>query len=49
MAEQREQVEAELENIERVLAELPDYKSLPKLSTLELAGLLPSFIISTTA
>jgi uncharacterized protein YutE (UPF0331/DUF86 family) len=38
MAEQREQVEAELENIERVLAELPDYKSLPKLSTLELAG-----------
>lgn len=38
MAERREQVEAELENIDRVLAELPDYKSLPKLSTLELAG-----------
>jgi len=38
MAERREQVEAELENIEHVLAELPNYKSLPKLSTLELGG-----------
>ena len=49
MAERREQVEAELENIERALAEMPDYKSLPNLSTLELAGvaaLIHNFLIN---
>jgi len=38
MAEVRERVEAELENIERVVAELPSNDSLPNLSSLELAG-----------
>jgi uncharacterized protein YutE (UPF0331/DUF86 family) len=38
MAEVRELVEAELENIERVVAEFPDSDSLPNLSSLELAG-----------
>ena len=38
MAEVRERVEAELENIERVVAELPGDDSLPNLSSLELAG-----------
>ena len=33
-----EQVEAEFENIERVLAEMPNCESLPGLSPLELAG-----------
>ena len=38
MAKTREKIEAELENIERVLADLPDQERLEKLSTLELAG-----------
>ena len=38
MAEVRERVEAELENIEHVVAELPGDDSLPNLSSLELAG-----------
>jgi uncharacterized protein YutE (UPF0331/DUF86 family) len=38
MAEVRERVEAEMENIERVIAELPGDDSLPNLSSLELAG-----------
>jgi len=38
MAEVHEQVEAELENIECVVAELPGADSLPNLSSLELAG-----------
>ena len=38
MAELHEYVEAELENIDRVVSELPDSTSLPKLSALELAG-----------
>jgi len=38
MAEVHEQVEAELENIERVLAELPANDLLSKLSSLEIAG-----------
>jgi len=38
MAEVRELVEAELENIERVVEEFPDSNSLPDLSSLELAG-----------
>ena len=38
MAKVHELVEAELENIERVLAELPADESVPKLSALELAG-----------
>jgi uncharacterized protein YutE (UPF0331/DUF86 family) len=38
MAEVHKRVEAELENIERVVAELPDNDSLPNLSSLELAG-----------
>ena len=38
MAHVRELVEAELENIERTIAELPDSDSLSNLSTLELAG-----------
>jgi uncharacterized protein YutE (UPF0331/DUF86 family) len=33
-----EKIEAEIENINRVLQEIPDYKSLPTLSLLELAG-----------
>ena len=46
MAELHERAEAELENIEHVVAELPDSSSLPNLSSLELAGvaaLLHSF------
>jgi len=38
MANTREKVEAELENIERVLADLPAPCSLKQLSSLELAG-----------
>jgi len=38
MAEVRELVEAELENIERVVAELPGNNLLPNISSLELAG-----------
>jgi len=38
MAHLRELVEAELENIERTIAELPNSDSLSNLSTLELAG-----------
>jgi len=38
MSEVRERVEAELENIERVVAELPGNDSLSNLSSLELAG-----------
>jgi hypothetical protein len=46
MADLLERVEAEFENIEKVLAELPASKDLPFLSVLELAGtaaLLHSF------
>ena len=39
MAKVHEQVEAEFENVERTLAEVPDHESLPNLSKLELAGL----------
>jgi len=39
MAKVHEQVEAEFENIEHTLAGMPDFKSLPNLSSLELAGL----------
>jgi len=39
MAGVRERVEAEFENIERVIAELPDSNMLSSLSSLELAGL----------
>ncbi len=38
MAEVHERIEAEFENIERAVAELPDSDSLPNLSSLELAG-----------
>ena len=38
MASAREKIEAELENIERVLADLPSPDSLKQLSSLELAG-----------
>jgi hypothetical protein len=38
MAKVRERVEAEFENIERVVAELPTSSLLPGLSSLELAG-----------
>lgn len=38
MAEVHERVEAELENIKRVVAELPDDDSLAGISSLELAG-----------
>jgi uncharacterized protein YutE (UPF0331/DUF86 family) len=38
MANAREKIEAELENIERVLANLPRPDSLKQLSSLELAG-----------
>ena len=38
MANTREKIEAEFENIERVLADLPSPDSLKKLSSLELAG-----------
>lgn len=38
MAKVRERVEAEFENIERVIAELPNSSLLPRLSSLELAG-----------
>lgn len=39
MAKVHEQVEAEFENIERTLTEIPEPESLPNLSNLELAGL----------
>jgi len=39
MAKVHEQVEAEFENIELTLADVPDFESLPNLSSLELAGL----------
>ncbi len=39
MAKVHEQVEAEFENIERTLTEVPKSESLPNLSNLELAGL----------
>jgi uncharacterized protein YutE (UPF0331/DUF86 family) len=39
MAKVHEQVEAEFENIEHTLVEMPDFESLPNLSSLELAGL----------
>ena len=38
MAKVHELVEAELENIERTIAEFPDSDLLPNLSSLELAG-----------
>lgn len=38
MAEVHERVEAELENIKRVVAEFPDDDSLASISSLELAG-----------
>jgi uncharacterized protein YutE (UPF0331/DUF86 family) len=38
MVDAREKIDAELENIERVLAELPGLDSLNKLSSLEMAG-----------
>lgn len=38
MADAREKIDAELQNIERVLAELPEPDSLKNLSSLELAG-----------
>jgi uncharacterized protein YutE (UPF0331/DUF86 family) len=38
MASAREKIEAEIENIERVLADLPKPDSLKQLSSLELAG-----------
>jgi uncharacterized protein YutE (UPF0331/DUF86 family) len=38
MANTREKIEAEFENIERVLADLPSSDSLKQLSSLELAG-----------
>lgn len=34
-----EKIQAELENIDEIFAEIPHYSQLPKLSTLELAGL----------
>lgn len=40
MAKVRERVEAEFENIERVVAELPESRLLPGLSSLELAGVV---------
>lgn len=39
MAKVRERVEAEFENIDRVIAELPGRKTMATLSSLELAGL----------
>ena len=39
MAKVHEQVDAEFENIERTLANIPNLESLPNLSRLELAGL----------
>ena len=39
MAKVHEQVEAEFENIERTVMEIPESESLPGLSSLELAGL----------
>jgi uncharacterized protein YutE (UPF0331/DUF86 family) len=38
MVNAREKIEAELQNVERVLADLPSPDSLKKLSSLELAG-----------
>ena len=43
MAKVRERVEAEFENIERVIAELPGSSLLPSLSSLELAGVATLF------
>lgn len=39
MAKVHEQIEAEFENIERTLSDIPSSESLPNLSKLELAGL----------
>jgi len=38
MANLNDRVRAEIENINDTLEELPDYKKLPRLSKLELAG-----------
>jgi hypothetical protein len=38
MVDAREKIDAELQNVERVLAELPSSDSLERLSSLELAG-----------
>ena len=38
MAEQREMIEAEIEQVTNLILELPDAKSLNRLSRLELAG-----------
>lgn len=38
MADFKQRIEAELENIQKVLSRLPDSQSLPDLSELELAG-----------
>jgi uncharacterized protein YutE (UPF0331/DUF86 family) len=38
MVSSKEKIEAELENIDRLLEEVPDPETLPKLSVLELAG-----------
>lgn len=38
MANLKEKIEIELENIDRLFKEMPDYSILPDLSTLELAG-----------
>ena len=46
MAEVRERVEAELESIERVIAELPGDDSLPNLSSLELLLLFKIFTMA---
>jgi len=46
MAELRERIQAEMENVEEALAKLPEATQLPSLSLLELAGagaLLHSF------
>jgi hypothetical protein len=39
MPKVHEQVEAEFENVERTLMDIPESESLPSLSNLELAGL----------
>lgn len=38
MAELSQRIQAELENIDEIFIEMPSYERLPKLSTLELAG-----------
>lgn len=38
MASLSEQIQIDIENIDRVFAEMPSYKVFPRLSTLELAG-----------